>query len=148
MASSAAGPSLGRAAGPWVAWIRRRGRRRLSEESVGCAGRDAGSGAGASMDRWRDGRGGLGGEPVPAQEDDHQPGEHVGQGHHDQRRGPGSRAGDVVGDAEGGDGRAGAVGRGEVEDHPGPDAGDPHARRQGAGAAQRPAVGAGPQVGG
>ena len=36
-------------------------------------------------------------------------------------------------------------GRGEVQDHPGADAGDPHARRRDAGAAQRPAVGAGPQ---
>ena len=57
-------------------------------------------------------------------------------------------AGDAVRDAEGGDGRAGAVGRGEVEDHPGPDAGDPHARRQGTRAAQRQAVGAQPQPGG
>ena len=38
------------------------------------------------------------------------------------------------------------VGRGEVEDHPGADAGDRHARRQDAGAAQRPAAGACPQV--
>ncbi len=37
-------------------------------------------------------------------------------------------------------------GRGEVQDHPGADAGDPHARRRDAGAAQRPAVGADPQV--
>ena len=43
---------------------------------------------------------------------------------------------------------AGAVGRGEVEGHPGADAGDPHARRQDAGAAQRPAAGDRAQPGG
>ena len=59
---------------------------------------------------------------MAAEVDNGQPGEHIGQGHHDQRGRPGSRAGDVVRDAECGDGRAGAVGRGEVEDHPGPDA--------------------------
>jgi hypothetical protein len=51
-----------------------------------------------------------------------------------------ARAGDVVRDAEPGDGRAGTTGCGEVEDHPGPDAGDPHARRQNARAAQRSAT--------
>jgi hypothetical protein len=60
-----------------VAWIRRRGRRRLHGYGLGGAGREAGSGTGG-LDGWRGGRGGGGGEPAPAQVDDGQPGEHVG----------------------------------------------------------------------
>ena len=56
----------------------------------GVLGRRAGarSGAGAG----RDGSGGgrrPGGQPAAAQVDDHQPGQHVGQGHHHQGRDPG-----------------------------------------------------------
>src|SRR6266581_4674918 len=81
----------------------------------------AGSGTGTGPD-GHGGRGGGGGQPAPAGVDDDQAGEHVGQRHHDQRGDPGGRAGDLVGDAEPGDGRAGAVGGGDGEGQPRADA--------------------------
>ncbi len=53
----------------------------------------------------------------------------------------------MVGDAETRDRRAGAVGGGEGEGHPGTDAADPHAGRQPARAANRPAAGTAAQAG-
>jgi hypothetical protein len=65
------------------------------------------------------------GEPAAPDEQHRQAGEHVGQGHHHQRRGPCVRAGDVVREAEPADRRAGPVGGGEHERHPGAHPGDP-----------------------
>jgi hypothetical protein len=97
------------------------------------------------MDACRDAGGSdcrADGQLASAQLDDDQPGQHVGQGHHHQRSHPRRRAGDVVRDGEPGDGRAGAVARGDREGQPGTDAADPHAGGQDARAAQVPAAGA------
>src|SRR5215472_14488566 len=65
----------------------------------GGAGRPgAGAGSGTGPD-GREDRGAGRGEAVAADVDDDQSGQHVGQRHHDQRRDPGGRAGDLVRDA-------------------------------------------------
>ena len=78
--------------------------------------------------RWRQGPPGR--RAAAAQVDNHQAGEHVGQGHHHQGRDPGGRAGDLVRGREPGDRRARAVARGDGEGQPGADAADPHAGGQ------------------
>src|SRR6516164_2659940 len=103
--------------------------------SGGVAGAGTGSGTGADTDSRGD-RGGGRGQTPAADVDDDQPGQHVGQRHHDQRRDPGGLPFDLVRDTEPRDGRARAVRSGDGECHPRPDPGDPQAGGQPAGATE------------